>query len=108
MLHLRGVWYHVAVAVALLTASSEASVITPILFDNFDTYADQAAFQAAWPAIGTVAPISALLSTAQSVSAPNGVQVPGTATNSQYRNRRSFGESGTIGIGDQLVWSFDF
>ncbi|MEX2309031.1 MAG: PEP-CTERM sorting domain-containing protein [Pirellulales bacterium] len=79
-----------------------------ILFDNFDTYADQAAFQAAWPPIGTVAPISADLSTAQSVTAPNSVEVDGTATSSQQRNQRIFGETGTGSATEKVVWSFDF
>src|SRR2546430_2421088 len=79
-----------------------------ILSDNFDSYPDQASFEVAWPAIGTVAPISCLLSTAQSVSPPNGVQVPGNVTTGQYRNRRSFTESGFVDTTHQIVWSFDF
>ena len=35
--------------------SAQAAVI---MADKFDSYADQAAFQAAWPAIGTTAPTS--------------------------------------------------
>jgi len=94
---------------ALLGQSASASLVGgTLLSDNFDGYADQAAFQAVWPAIASGSPNSCVLSTAQSVSSPNGVQVPGTATSNQYRNRRSFSESGTIGIGDQIVWSYDF
>jgi hypothetical protein len=89
-------------------AGARTANAAAILSDNFDGYADQAAFEAAWPAIGTVAPTSAELSSAQSVSASNSIHAPGTATTGQSRNRRSFTESGTIGIGDQIIWSFDF
>jgi hypothetical protein len=98
------------VACGLFQAAHGALIVN----DNFDGYANQAAFEAAWPAIGTTAPQSAVLSTAQSVSAPNSVQVPGTATNNQYRNQQIFTEtstfssSGNLGIGDQLIWSFDY
>ena len=76
---------------------------------------DQAAFQAAWPAIGSdgTAP-SGLLSTAQASSPTHSIQGPGTLANNQYRNRKTFAEtstlssSGNLGIGDQLIWSFDF
>jgi hypothetical protein len=97
----------VAIVLCTLAGSARGSIIT-VMSDDFDGYANQAAFEAAWPAIGTVAPTSAELSTAQASSAPNSVRVPGTATNSQSRNQRVFSETGTIGIGDQLVWSFDF
>jgi hypothetical protein len=87
--------------------SSQASA-TVLLNDTFDTYANQAAFQAVWTPIGTVSPTSAALSSAQFLSSPNSVNVPGTTANSQSRNRGTFAESGTIGIGDKLVFSFDF
>jgi hypothetical protein len=96
-----------AVAIAALISNRASAVL--VLDDNFDSYANQAAFQAAWPAIGssTTNP-SALLSTTQSASAPNSINVPGTLANNEYRNRRSFGESGTISIIQNIVWSFDF
>src|SRR3954463_2015678 len=85
----------------------------PIVNDSFDTYANQAAFEAVWTPIGTVAPTSAVLSSTQSVSSPNSVQVPAeSTTNGKNRNRQSFSEtstlssSGNLGIGDQLTWSF--
>lgn len=79
-----------------------------IINDNFDSYADQTAFQTAWPAIGSTAPTSALLSSTVSQSAPNSIQVPGTATNSQYRNRKSFSETGSVDTSHEIIWSFDF
>jgi PEP-CTERM motif len=79
-----------------------------IINDNFDSYANQAAFEAVWTPIGTVAPISGELSTAQASSPTQSVRNPGTVTNSQSRNQQIFSESGAIGIGDKLVWSFDF
>ncbi len=100
----------IALASALLAVTGCLSTASAALIvsDNFDGYADQAAFQAAWPAIGTVAPLSAELSIAQSSSAPQSIRVPGTVTSSQSRNRRSFAESGTIDLTHRIVWSFDF
>jgi hypothetical protein len=95
-------------AAALAGSGLAASHAATILSDNFDSYADQAAFEAAWPAIGTVAPLSAVLSTAQAVSPTQSIQAPGTATTGQNRNQRIFGEIGTLAIGDTLTWSFDF
>ena len=94
---------------ALATASSFSSRADAaiIVSDNFDSYT-QATFEAAWTPIGTVAPLSAELSSAQSVSPSNSIRVPGTAANSQSRNRRTFADTTAIGIGSQLVWSFDF
>lgn len=90
-------------AIGLSTASA-----APIFADRFDTYADQAAFQAAWPAIGTVAPLSADLSTAQSWSKNQSIEVDGTPTTGQQRNQRLFAESGAASTSQRLVWSFKF
>lgn len=85
-----------------------------IVNDNFDSYASQAAFEAVWVPIGSTAPISGALSTAQAASSPNSVQNPATATNSQSRNQATFAEtstlssSGNLGIGDTLTWSLDY
>jgi hypothetical protein len=85
-----------------------------IINDNFDGYANQAAFEAVWTPIGTVAPISGELSTAQASSPTQSVRNPGTATTGQSRNQQIFSEtstlssSGNLGIGDKLIWSFDF
>jgi hypothetical protein len=87
-----------------LISTTQAGII---LSDDFE-YADQAAFQANWPAIGTVAPISAELSTLQAVSGTKSIRFPGTATTGQSRNQRLFAETGTLAIGDVLTWSFDF
>jgi hypothetical protein len=76
--------------------------------DNFDSYANQAAFEAVWVPIGTVAPLSAELSSAQSVSSANSVRVPGTATSNQSRNRLTFAETGDLTTFSLLTWSFDF
>jgi hypothetical protein len=99
-------------AVLLLFALGlPAAQATTILFDNFDGYADQAAFQTAWPAIGTVAPISAELSTAQASSPTQSVEIdgePNAGVNGKQRNRRSFAETGTGSATEKVVWSFDF
>lgn len=78
-----------------------------LLTDNF-VYANQAAFEASWPAIGTVAPQSAELSTAQAAGGSFSIRFPGTAVSNQSRNQRAFAETGALTIGDTLVWSFDF
>src|SRR5437016_4666626 len=44
------------IALLFLAATAHATVIVSVLSDNFDSYANQAAFEAAWPPIGTVAP----------------------------------------------------
>jgi hypothetical protein len=101
---------------AALVAGTSLSVAQGaiIVSDNFDSYANQAAFEAVWTPIGTTAPTSGVLSTAQASSAPNSIQGPGTTTNAQYRNQVTFAEtstlssSGNLGIGDKLIWSFDF
>jgi hypothetical protein len=101
-----------AVAIAVLVSDRASAVL--IVNDNFDGYANQAAFQAVWTPIGTTAPTSAVLSTAQASSAPQSIQNPGTGTNAQYRNQLLFTETntlssaGNLGIGDKIIWSFDF
>lgn len=97
-------------AVILTGSASQAAVIVN---DNFDGYANQAAFEAAWTPIGTVAPNSGVLSTAQFVSPSQSIQIPGTATTGQNRNRRTFAESdttafGSLSTGETITWSFDF
>ena len=101
-----------AVAMVALVSGRASAVL--IVNDNFDSYANQAAFQAVWTPIGTTAPTSAVLSTAQASSSPQSIQNPGTLTNAQYRNQLSFTETstfssaGNLGIGDKVIWSFDF
>jgi hypothetical protein len=88
--------------IALLGIMSLAgrSQATVLLFDNFDGYADQAAFQAAWSPIGT----SGTLTDALSVSAPNSINFATTA----QRNQRSFTESGNPSPSNIIRFSFDF
>jgi len=106
-----------ALAGSTLSTSHAATIVS----DNFDGYANQAAFEAVWPAIGTTGDLakkSAQLSTTQATSVPNSVFVPvsttATAALTEFRNRRSFAEtstlasSGNLGIGDTITWSFDF
>ena len=82
----------------LLAGSAQAATL---LTDNFDSYANQAAFQAAWPAtVGT----GGTLSTLQAASAPNSVNFPLTA----QRNDRTFAESGNPAAGNAITFGFDF
>jgi hypothetical protein len=77
-------------------------------FDNFDSYPDQAAFEAAWTPIGTVAPVSAALATDQASSPLQSIRVDGTATTGQQSNRRSFPETGLVDALTSITFSFDF
>jgi hypothetical protein len=100
-----------AAALAAFAAGLPAAQAAVILLDKFDSYANQAAFEAAWPAIGTTAPVSADLSTANpnQVAVPDkSVEVDGTATNNQQRNQRTFAETGAASITQSMFWSFDF
>jgi hypothetical protein len=97
-----------AATLALAVSASAQSII----FDNFDGYADQAAFEAVWGPIGTGTPNSALLSTEQALSLSNSIKIPGnttaTATLTQSRNRRTFTESGAATLFNPIVFSIDF
>jgi hypothetical protein len=88
--------------------SANAQVTNVLLFDDFDSYASQAAFEAVWTPIGTTAPLSGTLATDQASSAPQSIRVDGTTANNQQRNQRSFTESGTIDLFTKIVFSFDF
>jgi hypothetical protein len=91
-----------AAMIALVSASSSNAAI--LLQDNFDGYANQAAFEAAWPIV--TAP-SGTLSTAQSVSAPNSIHYAANTTNVQ-RNQRLFTETGNPSASNIVRFSFDF
>lgn len=95
-------------ACALLLLTAGVVNAATVANDNFDGYANQAAFEAVWVPIGTVAPVSAELSTAQAQSGANSVRVPGTASNSQSRNRLTFTETGDLTTLSLITWSFDF
>jgi hypothetical protein len=88
-------------AIAPACAPVSAQVL---LQDTFDSYADQAAFQAVWTPIGATP--SGTLTSAQSVSAPNSINY---ATAAQ-RNERSFTESGLpdVAMGNIVRFSFDY
>lgn len=89
-----------AVILGVVGFTTNASA-TILLQDNFDSYADQAAFLLAWPAaVGT----GGTLSSARSVSAPNSVNFPTTA----QRNDRSFAESGNPDVLNLIRFSIDF
>lgn len=98
------------VGVLGMAGASQAAIIVN---DGFE-YANQGAFEAVWTPIGTTAPTSGVLSTAQAAGGTKSIQGPGTATNAQYRNQLTFAETstqstaGNLGIGDKLIWSFDF
>ena len=66
-----------ALLTLVLSAWAGSAKAAILLQDNFDGYANQAAFAAAWPASGsgtTTAGTSGTLSTVQAFSAPNSVR----------------------------------
>jgi hypothetical protein len=84
---------------ALLPTMSWAQVF---LNESFDSYASQAAFEAAWPVNGTA---STVLSSDQSSSPAQSAQGLLTAT----RNARNIGELGFLdGTSDVIIFRFDF
>jgi hypothetical protein len=95
-------------ALLVLSIALPAAQAATIMADSFDSYNNQTEFESNWIPIGTVAPISADLSTAQARSAPNSVEVDGTATSNQQRNQRVFTETGLPNPSQMVVWSFDF
>src|SRR5687767_2630199 len=92
-------------AAAILNSTASAQIIVD---DNFDGYADQAAFEAVWVPIGTNSPSSGTLSTSLASSAPNAISIAGTTASGQYRNRLSFSDTPIIAPGMSLSFSFDF
>jgi hypothetical protein len=80
-----------------------------IVDDDFDSYDGQAEFEAAWTPIGTSAPASAELAVdVHWVSPQQSVRIPGTGDDGRYRNQLTFDPTPLLGIGDQLIWSFDY
>lgn len=92
----------------LLAGISIASPAGTLVNENFDGYLNQAAFEATWAPIGTVAPVSAALATEQASSSPQSVRVDGTATTGQQRNQLQFTETGLINSLTSIIFSFDF
>ena len=93
-----------ALVLGLWGGSAQAAIL---LQDNFDSYATQAAFQAAWPASGsgtTSNGTTGTLVTSPAFSAPNSIFYPTTAGE---RNNRSFVDTtGTVAA--PIEWSFRF
>jgi hypothetical protein len=93
----------VSLALGLAT-SSHAAVL---LQDNFDSYASQAAFEAAWAVVGTQP--SGTLNNTDSVSPSNSISYPTAATTAaSARNERAFTESGVVTSTSILRFSVNF
>jgi hypothetical protein len=88
-------------AVMLATVFVSRVSATVVFSDDFDSYANQAAFVAAWPAaVGA----GHTLSTAQSVSGAQSINLLTTA----QRNDRGFSETGVPSATNGIRFSFDF
>jgi hypothetical protein len=93
-----------AATLALVANSSGQSII----FDNFDGYANQAAFEAVWVPIASGSPSSGILSTEQALSLTNSIKIEATGiTNNLHRNRRTFTET-AASLFNPIVFSIDF
>jgi hypothetical protein len=111
--------FYLLVAIVALSVSGRASA-TLLLQDNFDGYANQAAFNASWQtvpgSVGTppnqVFITSATLSTEQSVSSSNSIKfvaASGSPLAPIERNFKTFTESGNPNSTSNIVrFSFDF
>jgi len=108
-----------ALAVAMVLATPVWAQATPtVLFeDNFDSYADQAAFEAVWPpfpnaAIPSGQHLSLTLSNEQSVSPTQSAKNPGVTTaqgtNESPRNRLFFTDSGLPAPENLVHFEFNF
>jgi len=87
------------IAISLFALSGQAAVF---LDEHFDSYADQTAFQTAWPINGTA---STVLNSSQSVSPNQSVEGLTTAT----RNAFSIGEVGFLNASsDVVIFRFSF
>lgn len=86
-------------------ASAQAETL--VFSDSFDSYANQAAFQTAWPVVG--AQPSGTLSTTQFASSPKSIFIPGTTIGSSApRNEHTFAETGNPSATNVIRYSFDF
>lgn len=89
----------------LVVAWQDAGQAAIIINDNFDSYANQAAFEAAWIPSGT----SGSLTSDIAYSAPNSIRNPAAGTR---RNDQTFSASTATDIvatnANSLVWSYRF
>ena len=102
--------FGLALALCTLLVGS-ASAQTVKLFDNFDSYADQGAFEAVWPVAPTTPPPAGgtnfLLGSTDGidpVTGPNMIGLPTTGTRNQY-NLEELGNPSTSNV---ISFSFDF
>src|SRR5438045_4429026 len=91
-------------SVLMIAAAAKPASAAILLSDEFDGYADQAAFAAAWPPVAGVN--SGSLSSARSVSAPNSILF--AVTPAVQRNAKTFAESGVATAANPISFSFDF
>jgi hypothetical protein len=98
-----------SLAAAVTLAGSSVGSAAPIVVvnDGFE-YADQAAFEAAWAPIGTVAPLSTTLDSTRFASGAKSATVPVTTATGQARNRLTFADIAAPSSSTSVTWSFDF
>ena len=113
----------ICAALILVGVGFSTAQAVVVFDDNFDGYADQAAFEASWTPIGctgqgasctgNVGTLGGTLSQGTAVSVPNSilnhspVGSPGTSDSSQ-RNQKQFPITSTLAIAEKLAFSFDF
>jgi hypothetical protein len=100
---MQSVFFGVVTACAAITlGTSSVGSAAVLLNDDFEGYANQAAYEAAWTP--TTAGQSTTWSTDQSFSPTHGILAPAVAG---FRNERNFGETAATSS-SQIVWSFRF
>lgn len=96
-----------------VVAGPHTAQATVVFEDNFDSYADQAAFDAVWavlPGTGSVTYENVQLSTEQSVSPTKSMKAPAQPTGATLLQRSSydFPAQSLLAAGDKIVFSFSF
>jgi len=93
------------IAAATVLASAQCVLAQTIFSDNFDSYADQAAFNAVWNVAQVPAGVGATLSTEQAFSPLQSVKAPGSTT--AYQSGHDI--TPVWGLNSApLTWSFEF
>jgi hypothetical protein len=100
--------------VVVLTSGLSTARAVVVFQDNFDSYANQAAFESSW-SLFTANPSSpstsqGVLSQDQAVSPANSILVPAnaTTTNNLNRSEHDFTATPVLSVGDSIAFSFDF
>ena len=94
--------------VVLSTIVGQASAVF-IVDDDFESYQNQQEFEGAWTPVGTGEPFSGRLSIGGlATSGEKSVENVGVDGVGHQQNQLTFTPTPLLGVGDQLIWSFDY